>query len=84
MDAFHSKDSWVAILLFWNSMITFLYMKETKHRWIDLTALGVFFLHWIGVLIFNESLEIKLFVTVLVMSILVIRLLVARKRKSIG
>lgn len=79
-----NKETWEAVLLFWNSVLVFLSLKEKKHRWIDLSALGTFVLHWIGILVFMDLLEAKLFVSVLLLSIILIRTLVTRKRKSMS
>ena len=83
-ELFSNKEVWGAVLLFWNSVVVFLYLKEEKHKWIDLSAIGIFALHWVGILVFTNSLEVKLFVSVLMVSIILIRVLVTRKRKSMN
>ena len=70
-------------LAFLQSALFFFSLRD-KRRWLDLSALGVFVLYCIGALLFAESIEFKVYVTLLMSSIFILRVLVTRKRRSIS
>ena len=80
-ELFSNNETWGALIFFWSTMMVFLFLKE-RHVVQDRIAFAIFTLYWVGTLIFAESLQAKLFVTLLMLSVVVIRFLVSRKRKS--
>lgn len=79
-----NRDAWLGVLLFWNSILTFLFLNQKKHRWLDLFSLSIFVLYCIGILAFEESIDVKLFIIPLILSTVVIRFLIIKKRQSIS
>lgn len=79
-----STDVLVAVLLFWNSLfaLVFLRAKTNKRRWFDFLALVILIVYWIGLLLFAQSVKVKLFVSVLLLTSLIIRLLLLRNRST--
>jgi hypothetical protein len=70
----------LAIVLFLNSISSLFFLKETKLKWLDVFFQAVFVCYWIATLFSPEPLKYKLFVTVLILAIVIVRLSVKRKR----
>jgi hypothetical protein len=68
-------------VFFLGTMLAFLLLKN-RYRWLDTTFLGAFVLHWIVVLLSNKQIEAKFLATLLMISVVVIRVLVTKKRRA--
>lgn len=85
MESFVSKtDVLIAIVLFWNSLFAFLFLRQrtSKYKWLDLLALSILIVYWIGLLIFADSAKVKVFVSVLLLSSVLVRVLLLRRRSG--
>ena len=70
------------VVLYLVSMLYFFSLKGDAYRWLDHCALDLLIFYWIGALAFSGSVKYKVFVTLLLLSNLVVRLLVRRRRRS--
>jgi len=83
-ELFSNRDVWTGLVLFWSTMMAFFFLKDT-HKLLDLISLAFFILYWIGLLVFGQWIMAKLFVTLLMLSIAIVRLLVTKKKtKSVS
>ena len=71
-------------VFFLGTMLSFLLLKDKRQRWLDITLLGAFVFHWVITVASNKSLEAKLLATLFMISVVVIRFLVTRKRRQIA
>jgi hypothetical protein len=76
-------DVLLPTMLFYHSMLMFfLRRKAGKQLWLDRTAIGVFVFYWLATFAFAESIKLKVFTTLLLLSLFIVRFLVGRQKKA--
>jgi hypothetical protein len=75
-------EALVPTVLFWITMLSFLYFKERRYKWLNRSFLLLFFVQAVRTTVLAESLELKAFVILLILSTVVLRFLVIRRRKQ--
>lgn len=68
--------------LFLNSMIIFLFLKNKRYGWLDLSALITFVVYWLLLLVFGESFKGKVLASLYLLTIAIMRFVIARKREE--
>lgn len=84
IDEISAVDFLLPVVLYVMSMIYFLSLKERKDRWLDISALLNFVVYWVVVVAFAPSVKYKVFVSLPMLSIVGVRYLVKRRRKSMN
>lgn len=73
-----------ATVYFLGAMLAFFLLKDKKLNWLKLAFFVMFVIYWVRALISPKPLEVKLLATLLMLSIVVIRFLVARRGKMVS
>lgn len=73
-----------ATVYFLGTMLAFFLLKNKKLNWLKLAFFGIFVIYWIRTLISPKPLEVKLLATLFMLSIVVIKFLVARREKMVS
>lgn len=70
----------LAVALFLQTMLFFFMVRNRIGRRLDIAALVTFAIYWIGTLVFAESVKWKWYISLLMLSIVLVRIIVTRKK----